>query len=109
MFGLDRHRNRVQFFKFIDECAEVGKAGNTFAFEFVLPRHGLDDLADNLSQPPQRMGLLKSDRISSFLQEVAAFIDQGLQVKFPRTACRVGRPGKHPTPSWCSVADPGMR
>src|ERR1035437_507001 len=79
---LDRNRHRIQRFKFVYDGTEIGKRGNTFAFEFVFPSNGLDDLAHNLSQPTQRMGFVKRDRIGARRQEVAAFADQRLQVKF---------------------------
>jgi hypothetical protein len=45
---MDRTRHRIQGFELVDQDAEVGKAANTFAFEFVLPLNRTDDLADNL-------------------------------------------------------------
>src|ERR1035438_5016409 len=79
---LDRNRQRVQGFKFVYDGTEIGKRGNAFASEFVFPSNCLDDLAYNLSQPPQRMGFVKRDRIGGRRQEVAAFPDQRLQVEF---------------------------
>src|ERR1035437_4299584 len=79
---MDRNRHRVQGFKFVYDGTEIGKRGNAFAFEFVFPSNRLDDLADNLSQPTQRMGFVKRDRIGGRRQEVAAFADQRLQVEF---------------------------
>ena len=49
--------------EFVDQGAEIGKAGNTFTFELVFPIHGLDDLADNLRQPTQGVGFGKRKRI----------------------------------------------
>jgi hypothetical protein len=51
-------------------------------FERPLPLHGLDDLADDLRQPTQGMGFGKLEQIGGRRQEVAAFIDQRLQMKF---------------------------
>jgi hypothetical protein len=71
------HRNghRVQCFKLTHQSTEFGKAGNTFTFELAFPSNGLDDLADDLRQPPQRMSPVKRERVGSLLQEVAAFTD----------------------------------
>jgi hypothetical protein len=54
-----------------DQGAEVGKAGHTFAFEFVFPSNRLDDLADDLRQPTQGMCFRKRDVIGRRFQEVA--------------------------------------
>src|ERR1039457_6627020 len=78
----DRNRHRVQRFKFVYDGTEINKRGNTFAFEFVFPSNCFNNLAHNLSQPAQRMGLVKRDRIGGRRQEVAAFADQRLQVEF---------------------------
>src|ERR1039457_1528611 len=79
---MDRNRHRVQGFKVIYERTEIGKRGNAFAFELVFPSNCLDDLADNLRQPTQRMGFVERDPIRGRRQEVAAFADQRLQVEF---------------------------
>src|ERR1019366_3548396 len=78
----DRNRHRVQRFKLVYDSTEIGKRGNAFAFEFVFPSNCLDNLAHNLSQPTQRMGLVKRDPIRGRRQEVAAFADQRLEVEF---------------------------
>src|ERR1035441_4022751 len=78
----DRNRHWVQRFKFVYDGTEIGKRSNAFAFEFVFPSNCLDDLAHNLSQPTQRMGFVKRDRIGGRRQEVAAFADQRLEVEF---------------------------
>ena len=75
---VDRNRHWVQRFKFVYDGTEIGKRSNAFAFEFVFPSNCLDDLAHNLSQPTQRMGLVKRDPIRRRRQEVAAFADQRL-------------------------------
>src|ERR1039458_4318693 len=80
--GLEGTRYRVQRFEFGYDGTEIGKGGNTFAFEFVFPSNRLDDLADNLRQPTQRMGFVERDRIGGRRQEVAAFSDEELQMKF---------------------------
>src|SRR5262245_26699651 len=79
---LDRNRHRVQGFNFVDEGAKVGKVGNTFTLEFVLPSNRFDDLSDDLRQPTQGMGFVKRERISSLLQEVAACTNHCFQVDF---------------------------
>src|ERR1017187_2125126 len=79
---VDRIRHRVQRFKFVYDGTEIGKRGNAFASELVFPSNRLDDLADNLRQPTQRMGFVERDRIGGRRQEVAAFADQRLQVEF---------------------------
>ena len=79
---VDRNRHWVQRFKFVYDGTEIGKRGNTFAFELVFPSNCLDDLAYNLSQPTQGMGFVERDRIGGRRQEVAAFADQRLQVQF---------------------------
>ena len=79
---MNRTRHRVQGFEFVDQGAEVGKAGNTFAFELVLPSNRLNDLANNLRQPTQRMCFVKRDRIGGGRQELTTLSDQRLQMKF---------------------------
>src|ERR1039458_2590250 len=78
----DRNRHRVQRLKFVYDGTEIGKRGNTIAFEFAFPPDCLDDLAHKLRQPTQRMGFVKRDPIRGRRQEVAAFADQRLQVEF---------------------------
>lgn len=78
--GTNYKRNWVQSFKIVDQGAEVGKIGNTFALEFVFPSNSLDNLADDLRQPPKGMGLEERDRIGRRRQEVAALADQGFQI-----------------------------
>jgi hypothetical protein len=80
--GLDRTRNRVQYFKFVHYRTELGKADNTFAFEITVPLHCPYDLADDLGQPPQGMGFVKRDRIGRRRQEVTTLTNQGLQMQF---------------------------
>src|ERR1700687_1073738 len=80
--GLDRPRNSVQCFDFVDQGAKVGKAGNTFAFEFVLPSNHLDDLVDELGQPAERGSFVERDVVGWRLQESATLSDQSLQMKF---------------------------
>src|ERR1022692_2585937 len=79
---MDRNRYRVQRFEFADKSTEVGKAGNTFTFEFLLPTNRLDNLAHYLRQPPQRMCFVQRDRVSWRRQEVAALTDESFQTKF---------------------------
>jgi len=82
--GMNRTRHRIQGFELVDQGAEVGKAANSFAFEFVLPLNRPDDLAHNLRQPTQGMCFVKRDRIGGRRQEVTTRIDQRLQMKFNR-------------------------
>ena len=78
---MNRHRHRLQFFEFADHGAEVGKSGHALTIELTFPSNRLDDLTDDLRQPPQGMCFVKRDRIGRRRQEVAALIDQGLQMK----------------------------
>ena len=71
----NRNSHRVQGFEFADQGAEVGKIGNAFASKFVLPLNCLDDLADDLRQPTQRMGFVQRDRIGPLFQKVATLTD----------------------------------
>src|ERR1017187_6065975 len=79
---VDGNRHWVQRFKFVHDGTEIGKGANSFAFELIFPSNCLDDLADDLRQPTQRMGFVERDPIRGRRQEVAAFADQRLQVEF---------------------------
>ena len=49
----NRPSDRIKGFDFVDQSTEIGKVGNTIAFEIALPLHDPDDLTNNLCQPSQ--------------------------------------------------------
>jgi hypothetical protein len=72
--------HRVQLFEFAHQGGEIDNAGDTFAFDFVLPSNGLEDLAQYLRQPPRGMGAVQRNVIGWRRQNVTTFIDQRLQI-----------------------------
>ena len=88
--------NRVRGFDFAYQRTEIGKTYHSVALEITFPPDRLDDLADDLSQPPQRVGTVKRDRVGSRFQKVAALTHQKLQVNFKRLSVEDDNRGSIP-------------